>query len=83
LRVEQIERRATDVEPPHLDHHIASAQGHGHGQGHPSIVDKSGRNSVGIDVEPVLELVSGPVHTLLEVALPVKQSHTDHRQRHV
>jgi len=56
---------------------------HGHGQGHVPVVDKSGGNSLGIDLEPVLELIPGTIHALLEVALAVEESDTDHGQRHV
>ena len=83
LRVEEVERRAADVEAPHLDHDVAPAQRHGHGQRLATVIDKSGGNSLGVDLEPVLDLVPRPVHALLEIALTVEETDADHRQRHV
>ena len=83
LRVEKVQRRATDIEPPHLHDDVAPAQRDRDRQRHVRRCDKSGRNTLRVDLEPVLELISGSVHALLEVPLAVEESDADHRQRHV
>ena len=55
LRIEEIEGRPADVEAPHLDHDVAPAERHRHRQRRVSVIDKSGRNALGVDLEPVLD----------------------------
>ena len=79
LGVEEIERRASDVEPPDLDDDVATAERDGDGERAVAVGDKSGRNTLGVDLEPVLVLVARLVHALLEIALPVEEPDAHHR----
>ena len=82
--VEQQQRHAPDVDPPHLGDDLAADERHGDGDRLAVVAgDQRAGHPVGVGVDPVLVLPAGAVDALAEVAVAVHQADREHRHRAV